>query len=90
VGDGQPPYRNFFKPQKKISVPPNLEKKEGLFLWNVGETPGDENASAMRDGILRKYSRRKRIDEPGSPVPKGGVVHSESMASLPIWEARKS
>ena len=26
---------------------PNLEKKEGLSLWNVGETPGDENASAM-------------------------------------------
>jgi len=47
---------------------PNLEKKEGLSLWNVGETPGDENASAMRDGILCKYSRRKRIDEPGSPV----------------------
>jgi len=21
--------------------------KEGLSLWNVGETPGDENASAM-------------------------------------------
>ena len=56
-------------------MPPNLEKKEGLFLWNVGETPGDENAFAMRDGILRKYSRRKRIDEPGSPVPEGGVVH---------------
>ena len=54
---------------------PNLEKKEGLSLWNVGETPGDENASAMRDGILRKYSRRKRIDEPGSPVREGGVVH---------------
>ena len=27
------------------------------------------------DGILAKYSRRKRIDEPGSPVRKGGVVH---------------
>jgi len=25
--------------------------KEGLSLWNVGETPGDENASVMRDGI---------------------------------------
>ena len=56
-------------------MPPNLEKKEGLSPWNVGETPGDENASAMRDGILRKYSRRKRIHEPGSPVRKGGVVH---------------
>jgi len=32
-------------------VPPNLEKKEGLSPWNVGETPEDENASAMRDGI---------------------------------------
>jgi len=31
-------------------VPPNLEK-EGLSLWNVGEKPGDENASAMGDGI---------------------------------------
>ncbi|MFP3219960.1 MAG: hypothetical protein RXR41_02255 [Candidatus Marsarchaeota archaeon] len=67
---------------------PNLEKKEGLSLWNVGETPGDENASAMRDGILRKYSRRKRIDEPGSPVRKGGVVHrnrdlSEKSCSSP-------
>jgi len=56
-------------------VPPNLEKREGLSPWNVGETPEDENASAMRDGILCKYSRRKRIDEPGSPVRKGGVVH---------------
>jgi len=30
-------------------VPPNLEKKEGLSLWNVGETPEDENASAMME-----------------------------------------
>ena len=51
VGDGWPPYRNLFASQKGISVPPNLEKKEGLSPWNVGETPGDENASAMRDGI---------------------------------------
>ena len=56
-------------------MPPNIEKKEGLSLWNVGETPGDENASAMGDGILCKYSRPKRLDEPGSPVRKGGVVH---------------
>ena len=28
-------------------MPPDLEEKEGLSLWNVGETPGDENASAM-------------------------------------------
>jgi len=41
----------FFTSLKEISVPPNLEKKEGLSPWNVGETPGDENASAMRDGI---------------------------------------
>ena len=64
-------------------MPPNLEKKEGLSLWNVGETPGDENASAMRDGILRKYSRRKRIDEPGSPVRKGGVVHDAFLGLTP-------
>jgi hypothetical protein len=44
------PYRNLFASQKEISVPPDLEK-EGLSPWNVGETPGDENASAMRDGI---------------------------------------
>jgi len=50
VRDGQPPYRDLFASQKEISVPPNLEK-EGLSLWNVGETPGDENASAMGDGI---------------------------------------
>jgi len=31
-------------------VPPNLEKREGLSLWKAGETPEDENASAMRDG----------------------------------------
>jgi len=68
------PYINLFTSLKEISVPPDLER-EGLSLWNVGETPGDENASAMRDGILRKYSRRKRVDEPGSPVRKGGVVH---------------
>jgi len=36
--------------------------KEGLSLWNAGETPEDENASAMRDGILCTYSPRKRID----------------------------
>jgi len=45
----------------------------GLSLWNVGETPEDENASAMME--YPRYSRRKRIDEPGSPVRKGGVVH---------------
>ena len=50
--------------------------KEGLSLWNAGETPEDENASAMRDGILCTYSPRKRIDEPGSPVRAGGVVHA--------------
>jgi len=27
------------------------------------------------DGILAKYSTRKRNDEPGSPARKGGVVH---------------
>ena len=54
-------------------MPPNLEKKEGLSLCNVGETPGDEKASAMME--YPRYSRRKRIDEPGSPVRKGGVVH---------------
>jgi len=46
-----PPTETFFTSLKEISVPPNLEKKEGLSPWNVGETPGDENASAMRDGI---------------------------------------
>jgi len=51
VGDGWPPYRNLLISQKEISVPPNPEEKEGLSLWNVGETPGDKNASAMRDGI---------------------------------------
>ena len=50
-GRDSPPYRHLFTSLKEISVPPNLEKKEGLSLWNVGETPGDENASAMRDGI---------------------------------------
>jgi len=45
------PLQKRFTLLKEISVPPNLEKKEGLSLWNVGETPGDENASAMRDGI---------------------------------------
>jgi len=51
VGDGWPPYRNVFASQKEISVSPNLEKKEGLSPWKAGETPEDENASAMRDGI---------------------------------------
>ena len=44
------PLQKIFNSQKEISVPPNLEK-EGLSPWNVGETPGDEKASAMRDGI---------------------------------------
>jgi len=50
-GMDSPLTETFFASQKEISVPPNLEEKEGLSLWNVGETPGDENASAMRDGI---------------------------------------
>ena len=54
---------------------PNLEK-EGLSLWNVGGTPGYENASAMVE-YFAKYSARKRIDEPGNQARKGGVVHSE-------------
>jgi len=30
---------------------PNLEKNERLSPRGAGETPGDEKASAMRDGI---------------------------------------
>jgi len=50
VGDGWPLTETFFASLKEISVRPDLER-EGLSPWNVGETPGDENASAMRDGI---------------------------------------
>jgi protein-arginine kinase activator protein McsA len=46
--------------------------KEGLSLWNVGETPGDENASAMME-YFASIPTRKRIDEPKSHVCKGGV-----------------
>ena len=46
-----PLTETFFVSLKEISVSPNLEKKEGLSLGNVGETPENENASAMRDGI---------------------------------------
>jgi len=80
VGTDSPLTETFLRHKKEISVPPDLEKKEGLSLWNVGETPGDENASAMME--YPRYSRRKRIDEPGSPVPEGGVVHPFSTESL--------
>jgi len=43
-GMDSPLTETFFTSLKEISVPPDLEKKEGLSLWNVGETPGDENA----------------------------------------------
>ncbi|MFP3220396.1 MAG: hypothetical protein RXR41_04575 [Candidatus Marsarchaeota archaeon] len=54
-------------------MPPNLEKKEGLSPWNVGETPGDYNASPPAE--YPRHFPRKRIDEPGSPVREGGVVN---------------
>ena len=46
VGDGWPLTEVFL--YKKFYT---IDGQMGLSLWNVGEKPGDENASAMRDGI---------------------------------------
>jgi len=68
-------------------------RKVGLFPWNGGcregqireerkERPENERVSAPVEYL--RYSPRKPVGKPGSPVRKGGVVHR----SLRNWPSR--
>jgi|GEM_PF-4120205 len=52
------------------------EEREGK-----GKTPGYENASLPAEHP--RHSPRKRVVEPGSPVPEGGVVHRRQELARP-------